>query len=317
MAKYGYRVMELIATPPNKMSEVAFTEPVPGGLREAAFTAAKAAMTSGEKNDQRGVYTRVSDVKADAWGILLTVKGGQYGESRELLDVDSVDPDEPMRPVGPSDAVLSDLRVLLLIPPYGTKGLLVTETRSRSHWTSFVLNRLNLELRSLGVKLRTVREATDALAWSNYLSRDEVGIKSVELIQTTQSADRTRFTSENVKSARLQLNIDDGSELKRRLSSIVRGFTGQNVRHLQLAGVVGLRADFSDDDFDEEKIIVVDGDREQKINVSGGWPQFTYSFDTDYVLSDSEFVDGVLDVARKTLEHLNVDIAADWRPRIN
>ena len=317
MTKYGYRVMELIATPPNKMAEVSFTEPDPGGLRDAALTAAKAAMTSGEKNDQRGVYTRVSNVKADAWGILLTVKGGQYGESRELLDVDSVDPDEPTRPVGPSDAVLSDLRVLLLIPPYGTKGLLIAETRSRSHWTTFILKRLNSELRGVGVKLRTVRETTDALAWNDYLSRDEVGIKSVELIQTTQSADRTHFTSENVKSARLQLNIDDGSELKRRLSSIVRGFAGQNARHLQLAGVVGLRADFSDDDFDEEKIVIVDGDREQKISVSGGWPRFTYSFDTDFVLSDSEFVDGVLDVARKTLENLNIDIASNWRPTIN
>lgn len=317
MAKYGYRVMELIATPPNKMAEVAFTEPDPGGLRDAVTTAAKAAMASGERNDDRGVYTRVSGVKADAWGVLLTVKGGPYGESRELLNVDSINPFEPTRPVSPSDAVLSDLRVLLLIPPYGTKGLIIAEVRTRSHWTSFVLRRLNSELRTAGIKLRIVRETTDALAWSDYLSRDEVGIKSVELIQTTQSVDRTRFTTENVKSARLQLSIDDGSMIKRRLSLILRGLVGEGSRRLQLAGVVGLGMGLSDDDFDDEKIVVVDGDREQKISVSRGWPQFTYDFDTDFVLTDSEFVDGVLDVARRTLEHMNVDIATNWRPRID
>jgi len=317
MAKYGYRVMELIATPPNKSAEIAFTDPEPSGLRDAVLTAAKAAMASGERNDQRGMYTRVTNVKDDAWGVLLTVKGGQFGEPRELLDVDSDDPDEPTRPIGPSDAVLSDLRVLLLIPPYGSKGLVVAETRSRSQWISFVLRRLNLELRSVGVKLRTVRDTTDAIAWGSYLSRDEVGIKSVELIQTNQSVDRTRFTSENVKSARLQLNIADGSELKRRLSAILQGLSGETVRRPRLAGVVGLRADFSDEDFDEEKIVIVDGEREQKISVSGGWPLFTYTFDTDYALSDAEFVDGVLDIARRTLEHMNVDVATNWRPRID
>lgn len=317
MAKYGYRVMELIATPPSKMAEVAFTEPDPGGLRDAVMTAAKAAMASGERNDDRGVYTRVSNVKADAWGVLMTVKGGSYGESRELLNIDSSDPDEPTRPVGPSDAVLSDLRVLLLVPPYGTCGLIIAEIRTRSHWTSFVLRRLNSELKSVGVKLRVRRDTTDALAWGNYLSRDEVGIKSVELIQTTQSADRTRFTAENVKSVRLQLGIEDGSTIKRRLSLILRGLAGERSRRPRLAGVVGLRMGLSDDDFDDEKIVIVEGDREQKISVSHGWPQFTYDLDTEFLLTDAEFVDGVLDVARKTLEHMNVDIATNWRPRIS
>jgi hypothetical protein len=138
------------------------------------------------------------------------LKGGSYGELRELFDVDEDDPDAPTRPVMPTDAVLSDFRVLFVIPPYGLSGLIIVETRSRSHLTGQAIRQINSQLMRHGVWLRTRREITDAAAWQQYLSAGNVGVKAVELIQTTQSADRTSFTSENVKRTHVQIDLYDG-----------------------------------------------------------------------------------------------------------
>lgn len=314
MTTYGYRVMELISTPPRKTSAMAFTDPEPLGLHRTVVDAASAIM-AGEKDEKRGLYTRIRQVRADAWGILITIKGGPYGELRELFDVENGDPLAPSRPVHPTDAVLSDFRVLFLVPPYGAKGLLISETRSRSHLTAYALKQLNTKLLPSGVKLRIVRDATDAIAWANYLDSGEAGVKSVELVQTTPSPDRTRFTNENVKKSRLQIDLVDGSPLKRRVSEFLNGMLGTRTRP-GLAGIVGLNSNFTDEDFDEENIIIVDDGRERKIEVTGPWPSFTYTLDSDTRLSDSDFVDAVLPTAYDTLRGLNVDIAANWRPRL-
>jgi hypothetical protein len=243
------------------------------------------------------------------------MKGGTYGELRELFDVDIDDPDSEPRPVNANDAVLSDFRSLAIIPPHGEAGLLISETRSRSHLTSQLIRQLNFQLQDNGVKLRILRETTDEFAWRNYLNESDVDIKSVELVQTRQSPDRTRFTHENVKRSRLQIDIVDNSAIKRRLTEFLSSITGGYAPRPRLAGIVGLAMDLSDEDFDQEKIIIVEDGKERKIEVTRGWPQFTYTIDSNAALTDSEFVDEVMTVVHDTLIELNVDLERNWRPK--
>jgi hypothetical protein len=102
--------------------------------------------------------------------------------------------------------------------------------------------------------------------------------------------------------------------LARRVNEFLRSIIGRSQRG-RLAGVLGLTADFSADDFDQEKVIVVEDGRERKINVTTGWPQFTYAIESDGRLSDEKFVEEVTDVARDMLVELNVDLASNWRPQ--
>ncbi|HEX5408052.1 MAG TPA: hypothetical protein VFX16_37795 [Pseudonocardiaceae bacterium] len=315
MTAYGFKVMELYATPPRRDERISFTEPVPDGLLSCVTDTANAVMMQGERDDTRNVYSRISDVQRSNWGLLIKMKGGTFGEPREVFDVDMDDPESPTRPINRNDAVLSDFRTIAIIPPHGAAGILIVETRSRSHLTTQLMRALNYGLQSEGLKLRILRETTDDFAWRNYLDQSDVDIKSIELVQTTQSPDRTRFTEENVKRARLQLDVFDNSPVKRRVAQVLSGMVGTSVRRPQLAGIVGL-ANFSDDDFDQQKIIFVKDGKERKIEVTTGWPAFTYTIDTDEPLTDSEFAQETRQVAGETLRELNVDFERNYWPRI-
>ena len=316
MATYGYRVMELVLTPPRRQERIAFTEPeMSGGLYNSVLAAAQDARLAGEKDATRSRYTRISRVRHDAWGILLTVKDGEYGELREIIDVDDGNPNAPTRQVGRSDAVLSDFYVLLIVPPYGCTGLLISEIKGRSHLTPETLRQLNFRLRNEGLWLRATSDTVDAYAWNEFLSDDRVGVTAIELIQTTQSPDRTHFTNENVKRAKLQIDLIEGSSTKQRILAALREMTGNSPRRPKLAGIVGLR-NFEDEDFDEEHIVTVRDRRERKIDVTSNWPRFTYPIDSTDRLSEEEFVREVSGTAYDALKLLNVDVAGNWRPRI-
>ncbi|WP_162834462.1 hypothetical protein [Amycolatopsis circi] len=318
MTTYGYRVAELFITRPRKQTpRIALTEPeAAGGLYQAVFKAANDALARGEKDEVRRHYTRISQVRADAWGILLTVKGGDYGEPREVIDVDADETLGNPRSIGQSDAVLSAFYSLLIIPPYGESGLLITEVKGRSHLQGATLRQLNYKLRDLGVFLRITSDAVDGHAWSEFLADDAVGVTGVELVQSTPSPDRTRFTSENVRRSWLHLDLENGSQLKAKVVNALRAMIGQPDRRPRLVGLVGLR-DFDDEDFDEERIITVRDGKERKLDVRSSWPRFTYQIDTEERLTAAEFVDEVASTARDALTFLNVDVAANWRPVID
>ncbi|MFG3618057.1 hypothetical protein [Nocardia sp. NPDC047654] len=316
MTTFGYRVMELYVTPLRKPDDrVPFTEPqATTGLRSAVLKVIEDASSAGQKDDGKSIYTRISVVKESGWGILLTAQGGDYGERREIFDVESGNPDDPPREIKLSDAVLKDFHILFIIPPYGVSGLMISEVRGRSHLTAPICAMLNSRLRQYGICIRLTSDLVDAQAWSEFLSDEGVGITGVELVQSTRSADRTAFTQENVKSARLQLSLVDGSEVKRRILSAVRAMRDSN-KPPKLAGIVGLRG-FKDEDFDEQQVITVHDGRQRKIDVTSSWPRFTYPIDTDEPISAREFVEAVISTAKIALDNLNVDLSAQWRPKI-
>ncbi|MBF6332798.1 hypothetical protein [Nocardia transvalensis] len=315
MTTYGYRVMELYATPPGKPRDrISFDQPVDveGGLRTLVLKAARLALDTGKLDENRNKYIKFAEVRDDNWGILLTAKGGEWGESRELVDVYD-DPDVESRPINPSDAVISDFHALFIVPPYGDTGLLVTEVKGRSHWTVETLAQINLKLDAHGIKLRLSWDLVDASAWNAYFSDETVGVKSVELVQKYPSSDRTRFTNENVKSARLEIDLLEGSEVKQRVIRVLNAMREGRRQAPRLAGVVGL-TEFGDSDFDEERIVTVKDGKTRKINVTTSWPKFVYTLDATEHPTGPEFVNLVRGTVSDTLKLLNVDLASNWRP---
>ncbi|MBW4720741.1 hypothetical protein [Saccharothrix obliqua] len=310
LSTYGFRVFELFATPLRSFNRASFTEPEPDGLREIVRElAGKRVESGGEKNDKKGIYNRFDSTEASNWGVLITASGGFYGEPAQVVDVES---GEEARPIAVTDAVLRESRVLMLIPPIGESGLLIAETRGRSHLASSVLIQLNNDLKAHGIRLRTITDLADEHAWSKFLDAEEIGVRSVELVQRSQSTDRTNFTSENVKKSTLIIDLEDGTETKRRIRGALKELRGKGQRP-SLAGMVGL-AHYRDEDFDEERIIAVVDGRDRTINITSGWPAFTYTIDCEDRPTDQHFVEEACEVARTTFPALNVDLASDWRP---
>ncbi|MBP2340172.1 hypothetical protein JOF41_006350 [Saccharothrix coeruleofusca] len=311
MSTYGFRVFELFATPLRSFDRVSFTDPEPDGLKPIIHDLAeKRVRSGGEKNEKKAIYSRFDSVRSSGWGVLITASGGYYGESAQVVDVES---GEEAHSIATTDAVLRESRVLMLIPPYGETGLLVAETRGRSHLANGVLVQLNNDLKGYGVKLRTVTDLADEHAWNKFLDSEEIGIRSVELVQRTRSIDRTNFTSENVKKSTLIIDLEDDTEVKRRLRGALDELRGTKHRP-SLTGMIGL-SHYRDEDFDEERIIAVVDGRNRTINITSGWPAFTYTIDTEERPSDLHFVDEACEVARTTFPALNVDLASNWRPR--
>jgi len=147
--RYGYKVAMAYLTPPNSPgARIAFDDPELGadgarGLLQDALQA----LTGGAEDEQRYHHSRLDGVHMDGWGVLLTVSGGSYGEAAEVVDRRT---GRARRALARDDAVLRDARLLWLMPPHGTVGLLLSEARGRSHLGPAVVRRLNNYLKPAG-----------------------------------------------------------------------------------------------------------------------------------------------------------------------
>lgn len=130
--RYGYKIFGLSITPVRQPGDpVTLDDSVfgPGGAREMIGRHLVASV-EGKADEVRQLFTRVDVVQAEGWGLLLTVSGGPFGQSAEVVDLEQ---GRPRNPVVATDAVLSPGRVLFVVPPTGTHGVLVSEVRGRSH----------------------------------------------------------------------------------------------------------------------------------------------------------------------------------------
>lgn len=313
--RQGFRVFELVSTPLRSWDRIDFGEPGPNGLRSLLEDAARTRLQAGERNERTSTFTRFDLVRTGGLGIFISTSGGLFGEHAEIVDSEN---GSPTGTVSVNDAILREFRTLLLVPSQGDAGLLIAEVRGRSHHTPGLLKLINYTLQRHNIKIRVYSELTDAHAWTEYIASDEVGVRGVELAQKTQSPDRTTFTNENVKKSTLRIDLDDSTEVKNRLTDAMRTLVGRDRTHprLALSGVVGLR-NFTDEDFDEEKILAVVDGREKKINVSSNWPSFVYDFESEDRPENEEFMEEVLSVAERTMQEMNVDLARDWRPKMD
>lgn len=312
--RYGYKVATAYLTPPNRPGErIAFDDPDLGadGARGLLHDALQALM-GGADDEQRSLYSRLDGVHMDGWGVLLSASGGSYGEAAEVVDRRT---GRARRALAHDDAVLRDARLLWLMPPHGTVGLLLSEARGRSHLGPAVVRRLNYHLKLTGAVMRLDSDVADDVAWSGFLDHADVSVSGIELVQNRRSLNGGRLTEEDVVSkALLTLSLEPGTQTQRRVRDAVGALRGRQRQRLNLAGLVGLRR-YGDDDFDEEHLVVVQDGRKRRVNVTSGWPSFVYDLGEDRV-SDAEFLDEVRQAAEDTMEALEVDHPQDWWPRL-
>ena len=310
--RYGYKVSVAYLTPRYRPEDrVALDDPALGdqGALGLVTRVLNEAM-KGEADERRSVYTRFDRVTSSGWGVLLAASGGSFGEPAEVVDRRTGD---PRASLGTDDALLRDARLLFVLPPYGTQGLMISEARGRSHLGPAVVTRLNKRLASAGLVLRLDTAVADDVAWNAYLEREDVSVSGVELVQHRRSADGGRFTEEDViKKARLSLDLAPDTRTQQRVRGALGQLRGKRAGRVQLAGLVGLRQ-YGDDDFDEERLFVVQDGRRRNLNVTHGWPAFAYDLGEDR-LSEAEFLAAVHDAAADTLAALEVDRSPTWWP---
>jgi hypothetical protein len=318
MPSFGYKISALYLTPNRKPAvRLAFDHQQfgTGGAAEAIKAALSGSATKeGQADDDTLHYMRLDKVSSNGWGHLVWGKGGLYGDAAEVVEVAS---GNPRGNIGAGDAVIREARVLFIVPPVGELGLMVSETRSRSHLTAAVLRELNKKLLiASGAKARLESEIADNVAWNGYFDQSDTRVSGVELVQHRRSTDDTRFTEEDVvRKSTVSLQLVDGSEVQRGIRGAIDGFRGQQQQQRpRLAELVGLRA-YGDDAFDEQRLILVQDGKERRINVDQGWPSFTYAIDADEQLDDDSFLATVRSASEDTLGALGVDLpASGWWP---
>lgn len=312
---YGYKMSVACLTPRQRPDQrIAFDDPAlgAGGALSLVTNTLRAAM-EGEADERKSVYTRFDQLQQSGWAVLLAASGGPFGEPAQVVDRHT---GTARASLGVDDAVLRDARLLFVLPPYGTQGLLISEARGRSHLGPAVIHRVNKRMADQGLVLRLDSEVADDVAWNAYLDRDDVSVSGVELVQNRRSADGGRFTEEDaIKKARLTLDLEPGTRTQQRVRGALSELRGKRAARLQLAGLVGLRQ-YRDDDFDEERLVVVQDGRRRSLNVTYGWPAFTYDLGQDR-LTEIEFLAAVRDAAADTLDALEVDRAPSWWPSLH
>ena len=272
---YGYKIFTFNLTPPQKPAKfINFDDAALGsGGARALLQATCTQLAGGESDERKYQYTRFDRVTASGWRVLLLVSGGPFGEPAGVVDrithAARVD-------LASDDVVLREGRVVFVVPPDGKQGLIVSEARGRSHVTPIVVKRLNTRLKSIGCVLRLDSDVADDVAWNGFLRADDVSVRSVELVQHPRASGAGRLTSEdNLRRARLVLDLDQEVRTQDRIVQAISGGRLRAGGKINLAGLVGLRR-YVDDDFDEERLVVVKDRHERTLNVTHGWPSFVY-----------------------------------------
>jgi hypothetical protein len=168
-------------------------------------------------------------------------------------------------------------------------------------------NALDKGLRKHMLMLRGEHDIADGVGWENFLSRDDVGIQGVDLVQHGDAVDGALVDPAGLRGLRLFLNIDPGgpkaAQIFRELKTLITGHTG-----IDLAPLLGVHAD----GFDEQKIVTIKDGKQRTINVTSGWPRFVYPIDEQTRPSDQDFENACHDVLEEVLEVKGVIRDQGW-----
>lgn len=312
---YGFQLLGLTITRTYKHDPMAFDNAVfgKGGARGYLARVLAEIITAGQgdADAQRSTYFRINTAKMGGWTLYTEASGGAFGEVRDIVDTNT---HTKSGTIAYSDAVLQQMTMVMVVPPYGDQGLLIAETRGRSHLSTSLFRRLNNRLKSDGLYVRFDHSVADSVAWEDFLSRDEVDVNSIELVQKNRSADRTNFgDNKRVSKATLTIKLSDDRSTKERVIAALRPSIKAKTM-AKLTGVVGLTS-VTDDDFDEQRVVYVEDGRERKLNVTAGWPIFTYPIDTPGQPSASEFLTAAQEPAADILRSLDINLQQAWWPR--
>jgi hypothetical protein len=314
---YGYQIFGVSLTPVRRPGEkINFNNSMFGskGARGylADHVAALLAQGQGASDPRRGTYFRLDNGKTGGWTVVLEASGGAFGEQREVVDTTT---HATSSTIGLNDAVLQSMTMILMIPPYGDTGFLVSETRGRSHLTSGLYEAMKVRTSARGLLMRLDRSISDEVAWNAYLNRTSVDIKSLELRQKTRSRDRTNFGNDRrVASATLSLRLRNDADTKRSLIDVIRP-SAKSGKLAKVASVVGLE-NISDDDFDEQTVIYVENGRERRLNVTQNWPAFIYPINGTTAPTTEDVLDEALSDVAGICDDIGLDRSDDWWPSV-
>lgn len=324
MSSYGFKSYIVEITPFGKPSE-----PLPLDLPEFGEGGALGLVERllhkkaehQHSDEQTGTYTEVREVWPKHNGLWVVASGGDYGTTRETRDTVTGE-EGPV--VGSNLAVLSPRRLVLVLPPTGTRGVLISEVKGRSHLTKGFVTSLNrvLRLTGGGYTLRLKSDVADGIAWSNFIQNEQSGIVGLQLTDRGVGANNNPLArGEGVREIELSLAIEPTSSTALGLIDRLRGAfandsdDGPDLRSLRLARSVSIPG-YDDRDFDEERVVVVENGRRRTINVSRGLPSFVYPIDTDKEPSNKLFGVEAHYVAADLFNSLEIDLPHTWWPQM-
>lgn len=312
MTSYGFKAYLFSITPPNKPSSLIHFDARglgDGGCLGLLRRVFSDSVDPGARDGKSSTFTRFDQLRSGGRLLLLDASGGVYGETAVIVDSESGDHRAQLEA---NHAVLHHARSVFVVPPYGTTGVILSESVGGRIALPSILGRVKSQLREVGAVIRADREIADDLAWSSFLDHDDVGVTGVELTQKGPSNDRTPISeSPSVRSAKIIFRLEPHNNLANRLIGAVRTAIGSN-QPVSLAPIVGLHS-YDDDDFDEQKLVVVVDRKERRINVTRGWPSFTYEIDDAAQPDDAKFMYQCSNVAADLLTAIQVDMPPDWR----
>lgn len=118
--------------------------------------------------------------------------------------------------------------------------------------------------------VRLDSEIADEVAWNGFIEHGDLSVRGVELIQRRRSQGAGRFTQDDsIRRVKLVLDLEPDTRTAGRVRDVLNALRGSGDRRLRLASVVGLRG-YGDDDFDEERLIVVQDGRERSYQCHAG-----------------------------------------------
>lgn len=312
MSNYGYRVALFRLTEHYKPSaNINFdhSQLGKGGLRSRLLALIKdMKASSGDRDDRESDFLRVDDIAEGGWLIVPVIKGGDFGEALDVVDVRS---NEDKDPISPDYALLRKGTIVLVVPPDGEYGVVIAETvGNRSHLVPFI-KRLSYRLRlETNHVLRLDSEIADSVAWSKLLDRKSSHVSELVFVAHELSSDHTQFRAPGVKTAELRLNLLGGSKQEKAVSRALK----KSVKAGTPTGLLGLLnvGGAEDDQFEEQKAVIVEDGARRTISVGGTAPRFVYLIDSAVKLEVGEFLKEIRPAVEDTLAELNVERAPDW-----
>lgn len=273
----------------------------------------KIVASKGRADESRGDYLRIDEQTKSHWGLALKVSGGAYGEDLEIVDILN---HEPRGRVSSSHALLREGHVILIVPPYGYEGLMITESVSGHHHGVPLQRVLGRKLRDdHKLSIQIMHEIADTVAWGSVLEEGKASVAEVTFVDNKPSSDGTRFTNRaGVKSTKLTYTFDKGSRTQKEISKalIKAAREKQNVGLLGILGATGLE----DGNFDEQQAVIIEDGERRRITVTKDFPRFIYHLATETKLDATDFAKEVKSAAEATLRAYQLDLPTRWWPEV-
>lgn len=322
MATFGIKLAVLEITPqrqPDNSFELDDAVFGPGGALARIDEALTAARRRGDDDQRASTYSEIVSTAQQGCGVQVVARHGAYGTRRETVDRRNGSNGPTL---SKDEAVLQESRLVFIVPDTGTRAVVVSEVRGRSHATKSVIKQLAHGLRPLGVVPRLRSEVADGIAWSKFLESEDSGIVGVELTNKTRYEDGVRLVDgDGVETVDLRLTIDPDSGTATGVLHALRDrYLAKKSNHerINLARVVGVtgyrESDDEDRRFDDERVIVVENGRQRTINISRELPSFVYPINTDDVPTDEEFQEEARPIVAELFEDLEIELPQGWWP---